>query len=98
MSNQLTVTENNNIKIEQSGFCLFPKKLLTDDKYKNISTDAKLLYTLMLDRMSLSAKNDWVDNNGCVYIYFTLEEVQNTLNCGRNKGVKIRSEEHTSEL
>jgi len=98
MSNQLTVTENNNIKIEQSGFCLFPKKLLTDDKYKNISTDAKLLYTLMLDRVSLSAKNDWVDNNGCVYIYFTLEEVQNTLNCGRNKGVKIMAELDEIEL
>jgi len=98
MSNQSSVNENNNLKIEQSGFCLFPKELFTDDKYKNISNDAKLLYTLMLDRVSLSAKNDWVDSNGCVYIYFTLEEVQNTLNCGRNKGVKIMAELDEVEL
>jgi len=98
MSNQSTVNESNSLKIEQTGFCLFPKELLTDDKYKNISTDAKLLYTLMLDRVSLSAKNDWVDNDGRVYIYFTLEEVQSTLNCGHNKGVKIMAELDEVEL
>jgi len=92
MFNQSTTIENTNSKNEQCRFCLFPKELFMNDKYKKMSNDAKVLYTLMLDRLGLSEKNDWVDKDGCIFIYFTLEEVQNTLNCGHNKGVKIMLE------
>ena len=47
-----------------------PRQLITDDRFKHISTDAKLLYGMLLDRMSLSAKNEWYDDDGRIYIYY----------------------------
>ncbi len=53
---------------ELFSFYRVPKVLFTDEKFSNISSDAKLLYGIMLDRMNLSAKNGWVDELGRVYI------------------------------
>ena len=58
---------------EQFSFYRIPKPLVTDECFRNISTDAKLLYGLMLDRMSLSIKNGWTDDLERVYIYFPKE-------------------------
>ena len=66
--------------------------LITGAHFKNLSTDAKLLYGLLLDRMGLSAKNGWYDEQGRVYIYYTLEEIMEDMNCGKDKGVKLLSE------
>ena len=55
---------------EQYAFYRIPKLLISDDRFRAISTEAKLLYGLMLDRMSLSIKNGWIDNEDRVYIYF----------------------------
>lgn len=73
-------------------FYRIPKLLVTDDYFRNISTDAKLLYGLMLDRMSLSAKNNWFDSKKRVYIYFSLEDTMYYLHCGRNKALRIFDE------
>lgn len=51
-----------------------PRLLITDQKFKHVSTDAKLLYGMLLDRMGLSAKNGWYDELGRVYIYYTVDE------------------------
>ena len=51
-----------------------------------------MLYGLMLDRMSLSAKNGWIDAESRVYIYFSIEDTMDLLRIGRNKAVKIMSE------
>ncbi|WP_303860699.1 DUF6017 domain-containing protein [Alkalibaculum bacchi] len=77
---------------EQYTFYRFPKALFTNDLYKNLSDGAKILYGLMLDRMGLSLKNGWVDEENRVFIYFTLEHLQEYMNCGHNKGVKLMSE------
>jgi len=69
-----------------------PKVLFTDSRYKNLSDGAKILYGLMLDRMGLSMKNGWLDEENRVYIYFTLEDVQEYLNCQRDKGMKLLAE------
>ena len=61
---------------EQFAFYRIPKLLFTDSRYAGISVEAKVLYGLMLDRMSLSVRNNWVDDNNRVYIYFTLEEIK----------------------
>ena len=53
---------------EQFAFYRIPRKLVTGSYFKNLSTDAKLLYGLLLDRMSLSMKNGWYDEQGRVYI------------------------------
>ena len=57
---------------EHFTFYRIPKLLFTDEIYQTVSTDAKMLYGLLLDRLSLSEKNDWKDEHGRVYQYFTI--------------------------
>ena len=64
-------------------------KVLFESRYKNLSTDAKILYSLLFERMELSRKNGWHDDDGSVYIYFTLEEVCEVLGCGHDKATKL---------
>ena len=59
---------------EQYTFYRIPKVLFTDPAYRRISSDAKILYGLMLDRMGLSVRNGWLDDCQRVFIYFTLED------------------------
>ena len=77
---------------EQFAFYRIPKLLFTDSRYAGISVEAKVLYGLMLDRMSLSVRNNWVDDDNRVYIYFTLEEITEYLSIGKDKGVKLLKE------
>lgn len=77
-------------------FYRIPRQLITGDAFKSLSTDAKLLYGLLLDRMSLSAKHGWYDKQGRVYIYYTLEEIQADMNCGHEKAVKLLAELDTT--
>ena len=58
---------------EQFNFYRIPKVLFTDPRFSKLSVEAKVLYGLLLDRMSLSLKNDWIDEDGKVYIYFKLD-------------------------
>ena len=70
---------------EESESCSFyriPRLLIVGERFSGLSTDAKLLYGLMLDRMNLSARNGWYDDEGRVYIYYTLEEIQESMSCG----------------
>ena len=57
-----------------------------------MSTDAKTLYGILLDRMSLSAKNGWLDEQGRVFIIFTIEDVKRALCCADNKATKLLRE------
>ena len=77
---------------EQFRFYRIPRLLITGERFRGLSTDAKLLYGLMLDRMELSARNGWYDSLGRVYIYFTLEQIEEALCCGHNKAVKLIAE------
>lgn len=60
---------------EQYSFYRIPKVLFTDQSYSTMTMEARVLYGLLLDRMSLSARNGWLDSFGRVFIYFTLEDV-----------------------
>ncbi len=82
---------------EQFSFYRIPKALFTDAYFKSLSCEAKILYGLMLDRMCLSMKNNWIDADGRVYIIFTLEQVTEYMNCGRDKGIKILAELDTKK-
>lgn len=73
-------------------FYRIPKLLVTDEYFKGISNDAKILYGLMLDRMSLSARNGWKDEENRVFIYFSIEDVMELLNVGKNKAVNVMAE------
>ena len=77
---------------DQFSFYRIPKALFIDDYFKNLSSDAKILYGLMLDRMSLSIKNQWFDDQNRAYIYFSIEDIMELLNCGRNKAIKSMQE------
>ena len=77
---------------DQFQFYRIPRRLILGVEFRFLSTDAKLLYGLMLDRMGLSVNNGWYDDLGRVYIYYTLEEIQEDLNCGHNKAIKLLAE------
>ena len=66
-----------------------PKALFQDHRFRQLSTDARTLYGILLDRMSLSAKNGWLDEQGRVYIIYTVREVQESLCCAEHKAVKL---------
>ncbi len=66
-----------------------PKALFQDSRFRQLSTDARTLYGILLDRMSLSAKNGWLDEQGRVYIIYTVREVQESLCCAEHKAVKL---------
>ena len=74
---------------DQYTFYRLPKVLFTAPQYKPLLDGAKILYGLMLDRMALSMKNGWLDKQNRIYIYFTLEDVQEYMNCQRDKGMKM---------
>ena len=65
-------------------------KVLFKDEYKNLSAEAKLLYSLMLDRMQLSAINGWCDKNGEVFIFYTIAETSEVLGCGHDKATRLQ--------
>lgn len=77
---------------EQFSFYRIPKALFTNPVFGNLSTDAKLLYGLFLDRMGLSMKNHWMDGQGRVFIYYTVENIMRDLGCGNQKVTKLLAE------
>ena len=77
---------------EQYQFYRIPKLLITSDQFKDVSVEAKLLYGLMLDRLSLSIKNGWFDALNRAYIIYTIEDVSEDMHCGSQKAVKLVAE------
>ena len=77
---------------EQFSFYRIPKVLFTEERFRSVSAEAKVLYGLLLDRMSLSCKNGWLDKEGRVYIIFTIEEVMTALGCADQKAGKLLHE------
>ena len=77
---------------EQFTFYRIPKILITSPHFKKISDSAKLLYGLMLDRMSLSIRNGWLDDDNRAYIFFTTNDVMEQMCCGTEKATKMLAE------
>ena len=77
---------------ELFSFYRIPKALFQESRFQNLSTDAKTLYGILLDRMSLSVKNEWFDKKGRVFIIFTIEDVKRTLRCADNKATRLLRE------
>lgn len=74
---------------ESFRFIRLPSVLLEDELFKELSIDAKVLYSLYLSRSTLSYKNEWIDEKGRIYIIFTVEETAKSLGCGMKKAVKL---------
>lgn len=77
---------------EQFSFYRIPKALFTVPNFRELSTDAKVLYGILLDRMSLSLKNQWIDAQNKVYIIFTVDEIMDALNCANQKATRLMVE------
>lgn len=80
------------IEAEQFSFYRVPRLLVKDIRFRDLSCEAKLLYGLMLDRLSLSMKNGWLDDENRAYIYYTLENIVEDLGCSTGKCVKVLAE------
>ena len=77
---------------EQFTFYRLPKALITDPRFKEISNNAKLLYGLMLDRMSLSARSGWFDEENRVFIKYAIKSIMEDLNCSKMTAVGLLKE------
>ena len=77
---------------DQYYFYKIPKILFHDPDFAGLSTDAKLLYGILLDRMELSKSNHWMDEQGRIYIYYTIESIQRELQCGNKKAGNLLAE------
>ena len=77
---------------ELFSFYRIPKALFQEPRFQSLSTDAKTLYGILLDRMSLSVKNGWLDEQNRVFILFTIEDVKRALCCADNKATKLLRE------
>jgi hypothetical protein len=76
-------------------FYRIPKVMFTEERFTRLSCDAKVLYGLMLDRMSLSIRNGWLDDKNRVYIVYSIEEICSLIGCGSQKAVKLVHELET---
>ena len=77
------------IEAEQFSFYRVPRLLIKDERFKGLSSDAKLLYGLMLDRMSLSMKNGWLDDENRAYIIYAVENIMEDLGCSKPTCIKV---------
>ncbi len=77
---------------DQFSFYRVPKVLFTNERFRELSAEAKILYSILLERMDLSAKNGWIDDQGRVYIICTLEEIMEKLHCANQKATRLMTE------
>jgi len=78
-------------EVKRNVFYQFPQWLL-DKEHERLSLRAKIIYMLIFDRRTLSVKNNWHDQNGEVYIYFTIEEFMEKLSCSRQSVINAKKE------
>lgn len=77
---------------ESYSFYRIPKMLFTEEIFDALSTDAKVLYGLLLDRISLSRDNGWLDDAGRVYVYYTIRSVKKSMRCANTKACGLLRE------
>lgn len=92
LSEKITYSYYTGAQASQTAFYRLSRALYEKEYFKGLSNDAKTLYALMLDRMSLSLANDWLDEEGRVYINYSLESIMESLGCGKTKAVALLKE------
>jgi len=79
-------------------FYQLPKVFFTNPKYIKLSNDAKIAYAILRDRLELSIKNNWVDEDNAIYFIFTNDNLEHILNASKPKVIKIKKELENTEL
>ena len=92
MSGPLNLDYFYGIQADQFEYYRIPKLLITDKRYNGISSDAKILYGVLLDRMSLSLKNKWIDEQNRVFIIYSIKEICEKLECSKDKAMYVMAE------
>jgi len=77
---------------DENDILKIPLMFITDPQFKDLSSDAKILYSLLLHRTGLSPKNGWIDQNNHTYVIYTIEQIMKDLNCWQNKAIKAMRE------
>ena len=77
---------------DRLSYYMLQKIIVTDERFKNLSSDTKILYSCLLGRTSLSFRNKWLDEENRVYIIFTLEEIMEILGRSNKTAVTILNE------
>lgn len=75
--------------VQRIGYLRVPHVLLTAPRYRQLTSDAKLLYCLLQERQRMSARNGWIDEAGRIFLYFSVEEVAEHIGCGRQKALAL---------
>ena len=73
-------------------FFQFPKVLMYGEQYKHLSSDAKLAYMVLKDRLEYSLRNHWIDEEGHVYFIFTNQELKDLFNCSNDKLAAVKKD------
>ncbi len=77
---------------ESYSFYRIPKLLFTDEMFETLTVEARVLYGLLLDRISLSRQHGWIDEMGRVYVFYTIEQIKAALRCGNTKACRLLKE------
>ena len=80
------------LQSESFNFIQVPRFLFSNPEFRILKPESKILYSLMLDRMSLSRKNGWLDKDNRVFIYYTVEEMMEDIDCKHTKCAEIVKE------
>ena len=75
-------------EVKVDSFCRLPRIFVTNEFYRTIPAEIKVLYSLMLDRVAMSMRNNWRED-GRVFVYFTLEEAMRRVHVGRHKAIGL---------
>ena len=94
MSTQYFTIEEN----YKERFYQIPKVFFTNEDYKKLTNDSKIAYAILRDRLGLSIKNNWVDENGNIYFIYSNDKLMDILNCGKEKLAKIKKSLEKSGL
>ena len=81
-----------NREAERFNFLKVPEILVDGEEFKGLSAEAIILYSMLLKRTGMSFKNNWVDKEGRVFIYFTVEEIMRRRNISKPTAIKILDE------
>lgn len=79
-------------QVNQFSFIRIPKELVVGETFSSLSVEAKVLYGIFLDRMGMASKNRWFDEDGRVYIVYSIDEIQEDLNISKHKAVECMAE------
>ena len=80
------------IEADQYSFVRIPKILVTEAQFVNISIHAKVLYGLLLDRMGMAIKNEWLDDKNRMYVIYPIDEIIKDMGVGRKKAMDCLAE------